>query len=121
LVKGFFLYVHVCKHERSNLVCQLSPSSYTTVLSRASRGDPPTLRVFKLHRPSRPATLTPNTFDTPEDYDRQDLLTNTQNTSVLKPQRTRLPQHKNRFRHWSIPDIYKLESPVTGQLPIYAI
>ena len=70
----YYYYVHVCKHERSNLVCQLSPSSYTTVLSRASRGDPPTLRVFKLHRPSRPATFTPNTFDTPEDYDRQDEL-----------------------------------------------
>ena len=70
----YHYYVDVCEHERSNLVCPLSPSSYTTALSRARRGDPPTRRVFKLHRPSRPATFTPNTFDTPEDYDRQDEL-----------------------------------------------
>ena len=85
------------------------------------RGDPLTLRVFKLHRPSRPATLTPNNVDIPEYYDRQDLLTNAQNTSTLKPQHTTLSQHKNHFRHWSVPDNCNLESPITGQHQIYAI
>ena len=60
-------------------------------------------------------------FDTPEDYDRQDLFTNTQNTSTLKLQHTTLSQHKNQFRHWSVSDICKLESPITGQHQIYAI
>ena len=71
------------------------------------------LRMFKLHRPSRATTFTPNNLDTLEVCDKQDLITIQRSTTTLKPHHTTVTTKK------LLPPLANQECPITGQHQIY--